>query len=267
METQYIYLFHLREFIKSNENIYKIGKTKQNNNNRLKQYPKGSILLHQTICVNCDETEKELIKIFKNKFKHCTDIGNEYFKGEFKLMIEEINKYITNLNSTIQKNIFLSNDDIKDNNLNDFNSYDIWNLSHIDTNMKYQLLNSKNKFSTTLEFILENDKNCNVIINILSGKSLIFKNNKFIDICIKDIIKETFIKLHKILTEFYNELFNDFILDFKDINNDYNLSLNNSNNIINHEIYDIYCKKTDKTICLFTLWQESECFASFFVPI
>jgi hypothetical protein len=119
--------------------------------------------------------------------------------------------------------------------------------------MKYQLLNSKNKFSETLDFILENYKNCNVIINILSCKSLIFKNNKFIDIYVKDIIKETVIKLYKLLIEFYNELFNDFIFEFdiKDINNDYNLSLNNSNNIINHEIYYIYCKKTDKTICLF----------------
>jgi hypothetical protein len=245
METQYIYLFHLREFIKSNENIYKIGKTKQNNNNRLKQYPKGSILLHQTICVNCDETEKELIKIFKNKFKHCKDIGNEYFQGNYNLMIDEINKYITNVNTTFQKNIPLSNDKIEDKILNDFNSYDIWDLTHIDTNMKYQLLNSKNKFSITLEFILENDKNCNVIINILSGKSLMFKNNKFIDISIKDIIKETVIKLHKLMIDFYNELFNDF--DIKDINNDYDVSLNN----INNEIYDIYCKKTDKTICLF----------------
>lgn len=124
-------------------------------------------------------------------------------------------------------------------------------MTHINTNIKYQLLNSKNKFSITLDFILENDKNCNVIINILSGKSLIFKNNKLIDICIKDIIKETVIKLHKLLADFYNEIFNDFIFDFKDINNDYDLSINNSNNIINHEIYDIYCKKTDKTICLF----------------
>ena len=103
--------------------------------------------------------------------------------------------------------------------------------------IKYQLLNSKNKFSTTLDFILENDKNCNVIINILSGKSLIFKNNKFIDICVKDIIKETVIKLHKLLIDFYNEFFNDFDLSFNDIN-------------INHDIYDIYCKKTDKTIFL-----------------
>lgn len=34
--TQYIYLLQEREFIKTNENIYKIGKTKQENCKRFK---------------------------------------------------------------------------------------------------------------------------------------------------------------------------------------------------------------------------------------
>lgn len=37
MESQYIYLLQEREFIKTKENIYKIGKTKQVNNNRIIQ--------------------------------------------------------------------------------------------------------------------------------------------------------------------------------------------------------------------------------------
>ena len=51
-EFQYIYLIYLREFINSNQDIYKIGKTKQLNNNRFKQYPKGTIILYQSIVIS-----------------------------------------------------------------------------------------------------------------------------------------------------------------------------------------------------------------------
>ena len=108
MEINYIYLLQEREFIKTNEQIYKIGKTKQNNNNRFKQYPKGSILLFQIICSNCDYIEKCLIKIFKQKYKHCTNIGNEYFEGCFKDMIRIIYKNIEENEDKI-----ISNDNIE----------------------------------------------------------------------------------------------------------------------------------------------------------
>ena len=90
METQYIYLLQEREFIKTKENIFKIGKTKQNNNDRIRQYPKGSILLFQMICSNCDNIERVLIKIFKENYKHCKEIGNEYFQGDSNDMIKNI---------------------------------------------------------------------------------------------------------------------------------------------------------------------------------
>lgn len=87
---QYIYLLIEREFISLKKPIYKIGRTNQSNNNRLKQYPKGSILLFQTICNNSIEIENLLIRWFKIKFTHKPDIGNEYFEGDFKKMIQEI---------------------------------------------------------------------------------------------------------------------------------------------------------------------------------
>jgi hypothetical protein len=95
METQYIYLLQEREFIKTNENIFKIGKTKQNNNDRFKQYPKGSVLLFQIICCDCDNIERRLIKIFKEKYKQCKQIGNEYFDGDKQDMIKTIYDNIT----------------------------------------------------------------------------------------------------------------------------------------------------------------------------
>jgi len=44
---EYIYLIREREFIKTNEPIYKIGKTKQPCLNRLYNYPKGTALIFQ----------------------------------------------------------------------------------------------------------------------------------------------------------------------------------------------------------------------------
>ncbi len=96
---QYIYLLQEREFIKTKENIYKIGKTTQPNHERLKQYPKGSSLLLQSVCSDCNIIEKELINEFKHKFKQRLDIGIEYFEGNYIDMIRVINTGIDNHNN------------------------------------------------------------------------------------------------------------------------------------------------------------------------
>ncbi len=90
MEPQYIYLIQEREFIKTKENIYKIGKTKQSNNKRFKQYPNGSVLICQFHCEDCTCYEKKIIIFFKKIFKQRNDIGTEYFQGNLKSMIHLI---------------------------------------------------------------------------------------------------------------------------------------------------------------------------------
>jgi hypothetical protein len=87
---EYIYLIQEREFIKTNEEIYKIGKSKQENLKRFNSYPKGSELLFQCICNDCNKIENELIKLFKEKYKLQKNIGNEYFKGNYIDMIKDI---------------------------------------------------------------------------------------------------------------------------------------------------------------------------------
>ena len=62
----YIYLLIEREFIKTKENIFKIGKTTQINHERFNQYPKGSMLIYQSICQDCGNIEKQIIKNLKN---------------------------------------------------------------------------------------------------------------------------------------------------------------------------------------------------------
>jgi hypothetical protein len=88
--TNYIYLLQEREFIKTNEKIYKVGMTKKENFERFNQYPKGSVLLFQIICHDCKNMEVQVIKQFKEKFIQRKDIGSEYFEGNYKSMIDII---------------------------------------------------------------------------------------------------------------------------------------------------------------------------------
>lgn len=108
--TNYIYLVKEREFIKTNENIYKIGRSKQENTKRFLQYPKGSELIIQSRCIDCIKTEKILIDLFKKNFIHRRDIGNEYFEGNDIIMQSIIHnllyddlKHVNKKDSTIEK--------------------------------------------------------------------------------------------------------------------------------------------------------------------
>ena len=86
MTTNYIYLLQEKEFIKTN--IYKIGITQEIN-----QYPENSIILFQIYCNNISEEEiiKQIIKQFTENFIQRKDIGDEYFEGDSKKMINMIN--------------------------------------------------------------------------------------------------------------------------------------------------------------------------------
>ena len=59
----YIYLLQEREFIKTKENIYKLGKTKQENLKRIQNYPNGTKLIIQLQCKNCDINNKASVII------------------------------------------------------------------------------------------------------------------------------------------------------------------------------------------------------------
>lgn len=113
---QYIYLLIEREFISLNKPIYKIGRTNQSNNLRLKHYPKGSILLLQIICSDCIKIETMLIRWFNIKYISRKDIGNEYFEGDYhKMIIDIYDVCIKSLNNikSIDTNIVDENIDEK----------------------------------------------------------------------------------------------------------------------------------------------------------
>ena len=98
-----IYLMHLREFIKSNENVLKLGRS-HNLDKRTKQYPNGSEVLLKIKCKNSIEIEAYLINLFKVKFTQKKYYGNKYFEGNKDDMISEINKYVFLFNNIVENN-------------------------------------------------------------------------------------------------------------------------------------------------------------------
>lgn len=121
------YIIREREFIKTNEDIYKIGKTEQMQNRRFNQYPKGSEIL-LVICVNdCHVFENKIKKIFNEKFIKRPDIGIEYYQGNINVMTYEIMKLYNEEN----------NYNLKDNILGNYNEHlDIY-LYFLKENVKY----------------------------------------------------------------------------------------------------------------------------------
>jgi hypothetical protein len=74
--------------------FYKIGKTKQENLTRFKQYSKGSIMLCQIISKDCDEDERILLSKFRTSYVPRKDVGSEYFEGDYEKMIQDIHETI-----------------------------------------------------------------------------------------------------------------------------------------------------------------------------
>ena len=109
----YIYLLIEREFIKTNENIYKIGKTKQEFGKRFKNYPNGSKLFLHLYVKNVDVFEKTLIDLFGLEFKKRSDIGYEYFEGDVDCMKKliydcDISGLINKIRETNIKNAYIN---------------------------------------------------------------------------------------------------------------------------------------------------------------
>ena len=88
----FVYVLIEREFITTQQNVYKIGKTKDIIQ-RFKNYPKGSKLLCMSICQDHHKSETNLKNVFKLKFIHRQDIGQEYFEGELYDVIDTFHKH------------------------------------------------------------------------------------------------------------------------------------------------------------------------------
>jgi hypothetical protein len=96
-DEEYIYIIKEREFVKSKENVYKLGMTK-NVKNRMGDYPRGSRIKDITSVKDAKKSEQDLLIIFRTIFIQRSDIGTEYFQGDLDSMRNQIHNYAYNSN-------------------------------------------------------------------------------------------------------------------------------------------------------------------------
>ena len=107
-----IYIVKLSEHIRCNDDIFKVGMTRRGTPSRYKGYPKNSKILFSTIVKdallcerfvleNCRK-ESRLIRCDRKNKDEYKRLGNEYFEGDFNLLLnivktscEEFNKNYT----------------------------------------------------------------------------------------------------------------------------------------------------------------------------
>ena len=136
-----------------------------------------------------------------------------------------------------------------------------WDTSNIDDKLKNILILSELKYTKTLEHILENKLNLNVILEDKAINGIVYKNDteKFKLMNIDDIINMSMDKLHKQLNIFHNDVktnnvygINNILLDtekryldtkFYNYKNEENTKL-----LVKKYISDIYNKKKDITV-------------------
>ena len=88
-----IYLLHISPH---EENICKLGKS-SNFMNRIQSYKNVlPIIRIVTASNNISIDEKELLKIFSQKFVNCSNRGKEYFSGSVEQMTHVVHKYFMN---------------------------------------------------------------------------------------------------------------------------------------------------------------------------
>jgi len=86
----YVYLLQTLADINAGQNVFKIGKTMQENLKRLSQYDKGSKIYLLLDCIDCSDIEQSILRHFRNTYISRTDRGAEYFEGSYRDMIKDI---------------------------------------------------------------------------------------------------------------------------------------------------------------------------------
>ena len=138
------------------------------------------------------------------------------------------------------------------NNLQPFDNN--WTIEHIDNYLRQLILLSDNKYTNLLDEILKNKNNLNVIIDKDSHSGLVYKNKDdlYVNMKVKEIIKVSMEKLYQQLNGFYttlldnNTIINSNIIDNlkENLDNKFDDFCNNNNtqNIVSDLLTSIYEK-------------------------
>lgn len=225
-----------------------------------------NIKKHNYICQDCNKrlhsnsTLQRHIKLYcknkKNNDSLYETMTNDSIINDYSVIDNRIN-----IDNSITDNRINIDNSITDNsttiNINIVNSFsEEWSTKHIDDKTKALLFLNNAKFTATLENILENEVNLNVLIDKNTDKGIIFENNMLKNITVKEIVNRTMEKLHKHLEDFQknaekltvdSSYISDSVKNTADKYNKYKSSTSVQNNV-NTLIKDIYCKKQNDAI-------------------
>ena len=136
-----------------------------------------------------------------------------------------------------------------------------WDDSKMDDKEKIMVVLADTKYTKTLELLMENNVNLNVLIDYTGEKGLVYRNNNFEIMSIKDIVKKSMHKIYHLLHKFYQDIELNNIHNIKwayleeekkMIENKYNEYISNKDTEekVIHFMKDIYHKKRGETIKL-----------------
>ena len=211
-------------------------------------------------CIYCNKTFFRKYEL-KRHLKKCKMVAN---KTEPNVVINNNINNVSNVNNVnnyqqinnISINLYNENEDKKV--IVPFDEE--WDISNIDIQKKILLFLSDNKYSKTIEEILKNEKNLNILFDKNSDSGLIYKNDvdKFTNMKSDEIIISVIYKLYSHLNKFYDEIkINNFITSdlnlhkntieqkYNDFNNDKN---SNVKNYVKNILIDIFEKYEEKII-------------------
>lgn len=223
---------------------------------------------NRTSKYNISKTTSEFIQELKYSYKNslrtcrfCNKSFEKYCNLEYHLFecIEindhDIKNNIINIDNSINNNDnSITNNNNITNNINNYHIHfdnkklisfnDEWNTDHLNIDKKICLFLSTFKFTKTLECILQNDTNKNILMNNDNKTAIIYNGdheNQFDTLNSEDILKKSIMKLYKHLKDFEDEIIQtntkDYLIPTK--------LINQSSKILDDRINDY--KKNDTT--------------------
>jgi hypothetical protein len=223
---------------------------------------------NRTSKYNISKSTSEFIQELKYSYKNslrtcrfCNKSFEKYCNLEYHLFEcieindDDIKNNIINIDNSINNNDnSITNNNNITNNINNYHIHfdnkklisfnDEWNTDHLNIDKKICLFLSTFKFTKTLECILENDTNKNILMNNDNKTGIIYNGNdenQFDTLNSEDILKKSIMKLYKHLKDFEDEIIQtntkDYLIPTK--------LINQSSKILDDRINDY--KKNDTT--------------------
>lgn len=223
MVSDYIYIVHCEQHLHTN--IYKIGRTSQQEFRRFNGYPKNSELLLYIHVNDSHAIELELLTLFKEKYVQISSAGVEYFQGDVKEMVRDVvNICLNNFGNTIATPITNELLNIFPNYKYDYSFGGRHRLCLLRDNILYYIEDKQLK-SCNVDKVFAN----NIIKHFLNDKNkLCIKNNVYF----------------KYTEEIISQVINLFPYTFKNIITKDNVELYSYASFINHPeiLFSCNCK-------------------------